>query len=62
MIWIASLPALPVAPDNVLDSLLISDDEVLDIIQSLDTSKASDPDGISPKQNTRKSKQLDNVK
>ena len=36
-------------PENILSSLVIQKDVVLDILESLDISKASGPDGLSPK-------------
>ena len=45
----ASLPEITDSPVSSLDSITISETEVLDVLLSLDTSKASGPDGISAK-------------
>ena len=45
----ASLPEITDPPVSTLDSISIMETEVLDILLSLDTSKASGPDGISAK-------------
>ena len=43
----ASLPHPPAQPDFSLDEFVVMEDEVLNVLQSLDTNKASGPDGIS---------------
>ena len=45
----ATLPDPPPAPDDVLSNLIITETEVEDILKTLDTTKASGPDNISPR-------------
>ena len=43
----ATLPEHTIYPHNIIRSISVSDEEVLDILRSLDVSKATGPDGIS---------------
>ena len=45
----AQLPNTNHMPDQMLSDLVIPETEILDLLKSIDTSKATGPDGISPR-------------